>query len=330
MSGIISGIIGLMNNFVVFFLNTYTDKNIIEQWNSKENQSAFVKMITDFISKESKDDKKPRSSKKSKNPKDENKPKKPLTAFFIFLSDKRGEIKAENPELSVAQISKVVSERWKLLSDDEKAIYDEKANNDKIRYETEMANYVPSTEIETESSKTKKIKKIKDKDAPKGVKTAYMFYASDNRASVKESNPDMKGPAISKQLGLNWKSESDEIKNKYKQLEEEDKIRFNNEISEYKGAGNEEVESEPEPKTKNTKKTSKKAKEDKEVKDKTKKVEPTSGNKKKAFIKFCKEKRKSVKEDNKDKGVKEITHILSKMWLELDESSQKEYYDDEE
>ena len=342
MSGIISGIIGLLNNFVVFFLNTYTDKNIIEQWNSKENQSAFVKMITDFMSKEIKDIKK--KSKKNSKPKDENKPKAPLTAYFHFLGDNRAGIKSANPELSVGQISQIASQRWKALSEDERAVYDERARNDKIRYETEMSNYVPPSDSEIESSKTK-TKTKKDKNAPKGAKSAYMLYSADNRDSVKESNPDMKGPEISKQLGLNWKSESEDVKNKYKNLAEEDKKRFDTENEEYSRKNTEEEvvttdipkksnkkaskESEKKVKEKTSEKKVKEKTSEKKVKEKTTK-DPSDANKKKAFVKFCKEKRSSVKDDNKGKSVKEITEILKEMWLELDEDGQQEYYDTEE
>ena len=135
------------------------------------------------------------------------------------------------------------------------------------------------------------------------------------------------------------------VKNKYKNLAEEDKKRFDTENEEYSRKNTEEEvvttdipkksnkkaskESEKKVKEKTSEKKVKEKTSEKKVKEKTTK-DPSDANKKKAFVKFCKEKRSSVKDDNKGKSVKEITEILKEMWLELDEDGQQEYYDTEE
>ena len=46
--------------------------------------------------------------------------------------------------------------------------------------------------------KTKKIKKIKDPNAPKRPMTAYFLFMGEKRAEVKQSNPDIKVQDIAK------------------------------------------------------------------------------------------------------------------------------------
>lgn len=57
----------------------------------------------------------------------------------------------DNPELKFGAITKVVSEKWKALSDDEKAPYLEKAAKDKERYEAELKKYKATKSDEEES-----------------------------------------------------------------------------------------------------------------------------------------------------------------------------------
>jgi hypothetical protein len=53
---------------------------------------------------------------KKRKKKDPNAPKKPLTAFFRFSRDERPRLKAEQPELSFAELTKLVGQKWKELS----------------------------------------------------------------------------------------------------------------------------------------------------------------------------------------------------------------------
>lgn len=79
---------------------------------------------------------------KPKKPVDPNRPKKPLTAYMLFSQEIRAELKLAQPELKMLevcharhvlklQLSKVMGEKWKAMTEDEKAVY----NN---RYKTAM------------------------------------------------------------------------------------------------------------------------------------------------------------------------------------------------
>ncbi|XP_020242778.1 HMG1/2-like protein [Asparagus officinalis] len=80
--------------------------------------------------------------KKGKGAKDPNKPKRPPSAFFVFMEGFRKEFKEKNPRnKSVAAVGKAGGERWKSLSDADKAPFQNKAEKLKAEYEKKIAAY---------------------------------------------------------------------------------------------------------------------------------------------------------------------------------------------
>jgi len=79
----------------------------------------------------------PRASKQ----KDPNAPKRPLSAFFIFSQDERPKIKSQNASLSVADVAKVIGEKWRAAPEDLKRKYEKAAKEAKERYEIELQAY---------------------------------------------------------------------------------------------------------------------------------------------------------------------------------------------
>lgn len=81
---------------------------------------------------------KPKSTRKKKDP---NSPKRPLSAYMWFAHHNRDIVKSENPGISFGGVGKLLGERWKALSAEEKQPYQAEAETDKKRYQEEMANY---------------------------------------------------------------------------------------------------------------------------------------------------------------------------------------------
>ncbi|KAJ7515800.1 hypothetical protein O6H91_22G029100 [Diphasiastrum complanatum] len=80
--------------------------------------------------------------KERKAKKDPNQPKRPPTAFFIFLEEFRKTYKEQHPNVKgVAAVGKAGGDKWKELSDAEKAPYIAKASQRKIDYDKSMAAY---------------------------------------------------------------------------------------------------------------------------------------------------------------------------------------------
>ena len=80
---------------------------------------------------------------KARKKKDPNAPKRARSAYLFFVSAVRDAVKQEFPELSFGETQKKLAEKYKQLSKDEKAKYDDMAAKDRERYEREMDNYTP-------------------------------------------------------------------------------------------------------------------------------------------------------------------------------------------
>ncbi|KAL1535169.1 high mobility group box 3 [Salvia divinorum] len=83
-----------------------------------------------------------KSKKDKKAAKDPNKPKRAPSAFFVFMEDFRKQYKEKHPSnKSVAAVGKAGGDRWKSLSEEEKAPYVAEAGKRKEAYERNMEAY---------------------------------------------------------------------------------------------------------------------------------------------------------------------------------------------
>lgn len=80
-------------------------------------------------------------STKIKQEKDPNAPKRPANAFFMFCQLERGKLKETNQEASLSELTKILGVRWNDMSKEEKQIYYDMYETDKLRYEKEMSSY---------------------------------------------------------------------------------------------------------------------------------------------------------------------------------------------
>ncbi|CAJ0575168.1 unnamed protein product, partial [Mesorhabditis spiculigera] len=75
------------------------------------------------------------SRKRKRAKRDPNAPKRPLSAFFLFSQERRPQVVAEHP------IAKTLGGVWGTMGPEDREPYDQRAQNDKRRYELEMAEY---------------------------------------------------------------------------------------------------------------------------------------------------------------------------------------------
>lgn len=108
---------------------------------SKKAEETNLKKRKQLASKEDKAKKRQvKSDRKAK--KDPNKPKRPPSAFFVFLEEFRKTFTADNPTVkAVSVVGKAGGEKWKALSEAEKAPYVAKAAKRKAEYEKSMQAY---------------------------------------------------------------------------------------------------------------------------------------------------------------------------------------------
>ncbi|KAH9693902.1 High mobility group B protein 3 [Citrus sinensis] len=107
--------------------------------------------------------------KSGKAAKDPNKPKRPASAFFVFMEEFREQYKKDHPKnKSVAAVGKAGGEKWKSMSEADKAPYVAKAEKRKVEYEKDMKNYnrrqAEGTKPEEEEESEKSMSEVNDED----------------------------------------------------------------------------------------------------------------------------------------------------------------------
>merc|ERR1739838_167279 len=77
--------------------------------------------------------------------KDPNKPRGRTTAYAYFVIAEKEAFYRDNPEtrLNFPDFSRLCGQKWQAMNELDREIYEVKANEDKQRYEREMAHYVP-------------------------------------------------------------------------------------------------------------------------------------------------------------------------------------------
>lgn len=162
--------------------------------------------------------------------KKDGKPRGKMTAYAFFVQTCREEHKKKHPDEQVvfAEFSRKCAEKWKGMGPKEKKRFEEMAQKDKVRYEQDMANYVPTGK----GGKAEKRKRKKDPNAPKRALSAFFFFCKDERESVKKENPGYGVGDIAKELGKRW--EVCPNRPKYDVLAKGDKVRYEKAMAAYK------------------------------------------------------------------------------------------------
>ncbi|KAL9100994.1 MAG: hypothetical protein Q9163_003699 [Psora crenata] len=82
-------------------------------------------------------------------------------------------------------------------------------------------------------AKTVPEKKKKDPNAPKRGLSAYMFFANENRDSVREEHPGISFGQVGKVLGSRWKALTLKQREPYEAQATADKVRYESEKARY-------------------------------------------------------------------------------------------------
>jgi len=113
-------------------------KEKFEQYKKTDEYKAWQKI------KQATAARKQKGVKKKKAPKDPNAPKRPSTGFFLFVAEKREEVKMSLPEADrkkVTIVTKRCGEMWKSAGDEVQAKYKEQSKKLKEKYEEQLAAY---------------------------------------------------------------------------------------------------------------------------------------------------------------------------------------------
>jgi len=155
-------------------------------------------------------------------------PKRALTSYMLFCKDTRAELKALNPDMKFAELSKLMGSEWKSLSLTEKHKYAMKAVVARTKYSDEMKEYIrPSNQELVEEKQTRK----RSIGTSKGVKrpvSSYMFFSKDKSQEIKNANPQMTLKELHSELGRLWREvfNTEQVREKWVKLAEADRTRY--------------------------------------------------------------------------------------------------------
>lgn len=141
-------VVGKVNSFISIFLNDTTPE-LKSDWNSEVNQQSLVAFLQET--------------------KDKNLPKKGKSSYIIFCSAIRESIKKDNPSLKATEITVEMGRRWREMTDTQKESYVKLADEDKLRYQSDM----------------EKIGAVVKKEPSKKKKTAYVLFCASKRIELK-------------------------------------------------------------------------------------------------------------------------------------------------
>lgn len=181
-----------------------------------------------------------KASRKGKPEKDINAPKRNLSAYLLYQNAMREQFKRENPGMTFGQLAKYTSHMYKNLTLEEKETWEARAQQDKARYDTEIAMYVPppghdsrGVLIDDQRPRKRTKRAPKDPAAPKRASGAYVFFTNEMRPRVLLEYPGIRFIELGKVLGERWRALSPIEKKRYEDMAAEDKVRFQLEMQQY-------------------------------------------------------------------------------------------------
>jgi len=169
---------------------------------------------------------------------------------------------------------------------------------------SEKASTKEKEKKEKKTSKSSKASTKKDENAVKKPLSSYMLFCKDRRSII---SVGIAPRDVLKKLGEVWKTLSDDEKAVYIKKASDEKMRYEEET---KGTTDEK-------KTKNLKTVKNDSDASDQIDVKKKSLSP--------YIRFCNEKRASVKDSHPEMDGKTIIKTLGAMWRALSEDEQQSY-----
>ena len=155
------------------------------------------------------------------------------------MNEKRAEFQKELAGQRASEVAKLGGERWKKLSEAEKAVYQQKYDAAKEKYDKDLEAFEAAGGVKEKiarKGKDGKIKKAKDPDAPKRpAGGAYGVFLAENRDEIIKTLPKgYKVPDIGKAAGAKWKALSEKEQKPYQEKYQKKNEEYKAAMEEYK------------------------------------------------------------------------------------------------
>lgn len=136
-------------------------------------------------------------------------PKKPLSSYFLWLQDHRADFAQQYPDLKTTELSKLMSEQWKLLDESVKDRYKEQHQQDKLDYENKKSEIMEQYPDQPLVQIVRKEKKV-----PSG----YLLYSGQRSKELRQQYKDVTDgkPKYGGIISKEWHDMSENDKKKWK------------------------------------------------------------------------------------------------------------------
>lgn len=105
--------------------------------------------------------------------------------------------------------------------------------------EKKLSEFLSSEQVEQvlelvkSQEKKRRVKVVKDPNAPKRWTSNYLFFCNERRKQIVKDNPEASATEVTVKLGSAWKSLSENEKQRYTQMSLNDKERYQRELEVY-------------------------------------------------------------------------------------------------
>lgn len=143
----------------------------------------------------------PRRTKKARSTSPGKKKPTKTSAWLEYSKEERKVVAAEGT-IAFGDVSKEVGRRWHLLTEEEKAVWEEKAQLVKAERQAEAAEAQPA-DSEPKAEKKKRV-------------TGWILFSKEERPKVKTAFPEKDFGAVAKELSARWANLGDAGKEEWK------------------------------------------------------------------------------------------------------------------
>ena len=173
--------------------------------------------------------------------------------FFNSIFVKKA--REEDSELKNSDAFKLAGQKWKEMTADQKAPYEKMAEEDKVRYEKQLAErekkgffFLGDKTKSTDPQNAKLFKPKKSKQGaeeeeeakelqPKRAISAYIYFTNDYREELLKEDPNYPQKEIMTAAGKRWSELDDKQKAKYLKMNADDKERQAKQLADLKSKG---------------------------------------------------------------------------------------------
>mmetsp|Transcript_130962 Transcript_130962/g.292942 ORF Transcript_130962/g.292942 Transcript_130962/m.292942 type:complete len:795 (+) Transcript_130962:90-2474(+) len=163
-------------------------------------------------------------------------PKKPQNPFSLYRSEIGKQIEDQLKGLSMGERGKKFAELWKEVPEEKKAEYGAKAAKLKEEYDVKIKAFKRNKKyidfLHTRYSlKSKENKQVNLRDMPKRPKSVFAIYAEEHKKEVPAGKGEGKGRSA---LAAKFAAEAEEVKKQLAIKQAEEKVKWEEEVKEFK------------------------------------------------------------------------------------------------